>query len=281
MGIDHYENFPVASVLMPAHLRPAVRAIYACARTADDFADEGDWPAHVRLARLAAYADDLQRIAAGQVPSAPVLQQLAAVVAAHHLPLQPFHDLLDAFRQDVTVKRHASTSAVLAYCRRSANPVGRIMLALWQRDTPQALVWSDAICTALQLINFLQDIAVDAAMDRVYLPLDRLAAHGVSVADMLALRPGQAAPASAALRRLVLEECAATRQLMLQGRALPGLLGGRIGLELRLVMAGGLRILDRIEAQQGDVVQQRPVLRGTDWLHVLWTGWVRGLPRAC
>ncbi len=280
MAVNHYENFPVASVLMPAQLRPAVRAIYAFARSADDIADEGDWPPAHRLQRLAEYAADLDRIEAGMAPRDPVLQPLLEVIARHRLPITPFRDLLDAFRQDVTVKHYASAALVHDYCRRSANPVGRIMLALWQRDTPATVGWSDAICTALQRINFLQDIAVDAQIGRIYLPLDRLDAHGITPQDVLALRVGQRQPMPTDLRRLVLAECADTRRLMLDGRALPRRLGGRIGLELQLVMAGGLRILDKIEAQAGEVARTRPVLQRADWPLLLWNGWVRGLPRS-
>lgn len=282
MGIDHYENFPVASWLMPAALRPAVRAVYAFARSADDFADAGTQPAAWRLARLAEYGAGLDTIAAGGLPDDPVLARLAPVVRQHALPLQPFHDLLSAFRQDVEVDRYPDRAAVLDYCRRSADPVGRIMLALWLGAggaSRALLAASDAICTALQLVNFLQDVALDATIPRLYLPLDALARHGLAPEQVLALRPDGVAP-PAALCRLILEECRWTRAHMLQGAWLPAALGGRIGLELGLVVAGGLRILDGIEAAGGDVVRRRPTLRAADWPGLAWRAWVRGFPPA-
>jgi len=280
MAVDHYENFPVASWLMPSRLRPAVRAIYAFARSADDFADAGELPASERLCRLDAYRFGLQAIAAGASPCDPVLARLAPVIADHALPLQYFHDLLDAFRQDVVIDRYASEAEVLAYCRRSANPVGRLMLALWKRHDPGLLEASDVICTALQQINFLQDVAVDAAIPRLYLPCDRLAAHGIAPAEVLALRLGSGPAPSPALRGLILEECAQVRARMLAGAGLPAALGGRIGLELGLVVAGGLRILERIEASGADIVHARPQLGAADWPRLAWRAWVRGFPPA-
>jgi len=280
MAVDHYENFPVASWLMPAALRPAVQAVYAFARSADDFADAGTATPGERLTRLAAYEQGLVAIAAGHPPLDPVLARLAGVVATRQLPLGPFHDLLSAFRQDVLVTRYPDRAAVLDYCRRSANPVGRIMLALWRQEAPDLLAASDAICTALQLVNFLQDVAVDAAIPRLYLPLDALARCGVAPEQVLALRPGRRTAMPSALRQLILEECAWTRQLMLSGAWLPGHLGGRIGLELGLVVAGGLRILERIEAVDGDVAARRPALRLGDWPRLAWRAWVAGFPPA-
>ncbi len=278
MAVDHYENFPVASILMPAALRPAVRAIYAFARSADDLADEGDALPEARLAALRAYEADLDRIDAGEAPVHPILQALQPTVHQHGLSTRPFRDLLSAFQQDVTVHTYADPAAVADYCQRSANPVGHLMLALWQQDNPQYRRWSDAICTALQRINFLQDVAVDAIKPRIYLAQSQLQAYGLSSAQVLALRPGQAAAPPPALCALICAECADARRQMLQGAPLARALPGRIGLELRLVVAGGLRILDRIEAVGGDVVRHRPQLGAADWLHVLWTGWVRGFP---
>lgn len=282
MAVDHYENFPVASWLSPAHLRPAVRAIYAFARSADDFADAGELEPAERLTRLAAYQQGLVAIAAGYPPLDPVLARLAATVTGHHLPLQPLHDLLSAFRQDVLVRRYPDRAAVLDYCARSANPVGRLMLALWQRQEPESLAASDAICSALQLVNFLQDVALDAAIGRIYLPLDALARHGIEPGDVLALRAGRDRT-PAPLRALILEECAWTRQRMLGGAWLPRRLGGRLGLELGLVVAGGLRVLERIEAADGEVVRRRPRIGPTDWPRMAWRAWGRGfaMPGTC
>ena len=257
---------------MPAAMRPAVRAVYAFARSADDFADNGTLPAEERLALLQAYVDDLDRIAAGHDCALPVLRTLAAVISEHALPLQPFRDLLSAFQQDVVVHSYASRAAVLDYCRRSADPVGRIMLALWRRQEPELQVASDAICTALQLINFLQDIAIDSRIPRIYIADEVLQQFDLSHADLLQRPLACQTP----LRALVLSECAWTRRHMLRGASLPAALGGRIGLELALVVAGGLRILDKIEAVEGDVWQRRPRLAGLDWPRLAWRAWIRG-----
>jgi len=186
MAVDHYENFPVASLLLPRALRGAVRDIYRFARSADDIADEGDADAATRLAQLAAYRAQLQRIDARQEPDAlvAIFAPLALTIARHHLPLAPFTDLLSAFEQDVRVARYDDDAALLDYCARSANPVGRLMLHLYDARDPAYLPLSDAICTGLQLTNFWQDIALDWAKGRVYLPRDALARHGVDEDDI-------------------------------------------------------------------------------------------------
>ncbi len=264
MSVGHYENFPVASWLLPRALRPAVAAIYWFARTADDFADEGDAPASERLARLNAYRADLTRIAAGREPDSPVLARLAPVIAGHALPLQPFHDLLDAFSQDVVKQRYASFDEVLDYCRRSANPVGVLMLHLFGAAGADNLRRSDAICTGLQLANFWQDVAVDWAKGRLYLPQDDLARFGVNEAQVDAGRVDNA------WRRAMAFQIARTRALLQSGAPLARALPGRIGWELRLVVQGGLRILERIDRAGGDVFRHRPVLRAPDWSLMLW-----------
>ncbi len=277
MTVNHYENFPVASFLMPAHLRPAIRAIYAFARSADDFADEGEHSNSERLSLLRAYVLDLDRIAAGITPLDPILQKLAAVIDSYELCLQPFYDLLDAFQQDIQVQSYATEEAVLDYCRRSANPVGRILLRLWKKDQSEALLLaSDAICTALQQINFLQDVTIDAAKGRTYLSDEAMLHHHVERSEILALRLNTAPAPSPALRALILAECANCRRRMLSGAPLPSQLGGRIGGELSLVIAGGLCILDKIEAAGGDIVFQRPKLSGMDWPRLAWQAWVVG-----
>ncbi|MDE2585656.1 MAG: squalene synthase HpnC, partial [Betaproteobacteria bacterium] len=179
MPVDHYENFPVASLLLPAHLRRPVEVIYWFARSADDIADEGDASPAERLAALAAYNAELDRIDAGTTPETPLFQALAPIMAVHRLPIELFRDLLSAFAQDVTVKRYADYASLLDYCRRSADPVGRLLLHLFEVATPDNLRRSDAICTALQLINFWQDIAVDWQKGRVYLPQEDLVRFGV------------------------------------------------------------------------------------------------------
>jgi len=271
MAVDHYENFPVASLLLPRHLRPAVKAIYRYARTADDIADEGDASDAQRLASLGALRAELHRIGAEPgAPAqpapelAPIFEPLAATIARHQLPITPFFDLLSAFEQDVQVKRYADYPALLDYCARSANPVGRLMLALYGASTPENLRDADAICTGLQLVNFWQDVRVDWRKQRIYLPQDELRAHGVSEHDLATCR---LTPQWRALMAFQVER---TRALLHSGAALPRRLPGRIGLELRLVVQGGLRILQRIEQARYDVFMNRPSLGARDWSIMLW-----------
>jgi len=259
MPVDHYENFPVASLLLPAHLRRPVEVIYRFARSADDIADEGDADDATRLAGLAAYQRELDRIADGTTPDTPLFQDLAPLIVAHNLPLQPFRDLLSAFAQDVTVKRYADYPSLLDYCARSANPVGRIMLHLFEVASPANLGRSDAICTALQLINFWQDVAIDWEKQRVYLPQEDLQHFGISES---AIAGGQCDDAWRALMAFQVER---TRALMNSGADLALDLPGRFGWEIRLTVQGGLRILEKIDQAQGDVFHHRPRLGGADW----------------
>jgi hydroxysqualene synthase len=275
VGVDHYENFPVASVLCPPAMRPAVVAIYHFARTADDIADEGDAEAAQRLADLAAYRADLAAVLAGQPPGPrwpQVFGPLAASIGAFALPGAPLHDLLDAFAQDTRNPLYADRAELLDYCRRSANPIGRLLLHLYGVGDPLALQRSDAVCTALQLINFWQDLSVDLPRRRVYLPMSDLRAHGL---DATSLGPGPV-PDSAATRSLVAGLCRWARDLMHQGAPLALQLPGRAGWELRLVVQGGLRILEKIDAMDHATLQQRPRLRATDLPPLLWRAWRMG-----
>lgn len=268
MAVEHYENFPVASLLLPRRLRPAVEAIYAFARTADDIADEGSALPAERLAALAAYDAGLDRIAAAAPALTPLFAALDAVVRAHALPLAPLRDLLRAFRQDITTTRYADFTALLDYCSRSANPVGCLMLHLYAAATAAQLRESAAICSALQLINFLQDVAVDWQKHRIYLPLDELVRFNVSEAQIAA------GSADANWRALMAFQVARARALMLSGAPLALRLPGRLGWELRLVVQGGLRILDKIEAVDYDVFARRPKLATADWLLLGWRAFV-------
>lgn len=259
MSVDHYENFPVASWLLPAHLRAPVRAIYRFARTADDIADEGDDAPSLRLAKLAALAAQLDAIEAGRANDWP---DLAETVARHALPVALLRDLLSAFAQDVTVRHYADYAALLDYCRRSANPIGRLLLHLYRRHEPALAAQSDAICTALQLTNFWQDVALDFAKGRIYLPAAELHRFGVGEDAIGAGR------VDAAWSALMAAQTARARAMLESGAPLARSLGGRIGFELRLVVQGGLRILERIDAVAGDVFGRRPVLRPLDWLRM-------------
>jgi len=276
-AVDHYENFPVASWLCPPHLRGAVVAIYHFARTADDLADEGSDTAEQRLAQLAAYRQALKEVTGAQIkfsdtaaqgagiaancPPAPdrsntpglwpqVFTPLATEIQNHDLPLNCLHALLDAFEQDVRYtqqgRRYASRSELLDYCAKSANPIGRLLLHLYRVNDASALAMSDAVCSSLQLINFWQDLSEDLPRGRLYLP---------DGADLGA-------------------ELAYARSLMHSGAPLVHQLPGRAGWELRLVVQGGLRILDKIE--RTDPWRHRPVLVWHDWAIMLWRAcWMR------
>ncbi len=269
--VTHYENFPVASLLCPPRLRPPIAAIYAFARAADDLADEGDASPGERLADLQAYRAELHAVAAGSPPGprwAAIFAPLQAVLQSHALPVPLLDDLLDAFLQDIAKTRDGGTYAdraeLLDYCRRSANPVGRLLLHLYGEARPAALAESDAICSALQLINFWQDLSVDLPRGRHYLTDADCAAHGVDRAQLAA---GRRSPATDAL----VMDCAAwARATMLSGAPLVHRLPGRIGWELRLVVQGGLRILDKVQALDGGSLLTRPVLRAADGPRLLW-----------
>ena len=269
MAVDHYENFPVASLLLPAPLRLAVRDIYRFARSADDIADEGEAEPAERLTRLGAYHQALRTLEAGDAlaaddPLLPIFEPLGRTIARHALPWHLFHDLLDAFEQDVRVHRYADLPSLLDYCRRSANPVGRLMLRLYEVDDEQARRQSDAICTGLQLVNFWQDVELDWRKGRVYLPQEAMQAHGVTEAQIAQGR------SDAAWRALMAEQTALARRHLEQGLGLPGRLPWRAGCELRLVIQGGLRILSRLEQLHYDVFTHRPTLRKRDWLILAW-----------
>jgi phytoene synthase len=260
VAVGHYENFPVASLLLPAPLRQPVAVIYRFARSADDFADEGADAPDIRLQKLNGYRAELGRIERAEPPREPLFQELEKIIKDHALPVQPFRDLVDAFSQDVTKKRYANFTEVMDYCRRSANPVGRLLLQLFKRTTDSELRQSDAICSALQLINFWQDVDIDYTRDqRVYLPQDEMARHAVTERHLAEKR------CDAAFRAFMEFQVARSRQMMLSGAPLGRSLPGRIGLEIRATVQGGLRILEKIEQADYDVFRRRPVLKAFDW----------------
>jgi squalene synthase HpnC len=273
----HYENFPVASWLCPPRLRPPIAAIYAFARTADDIADEGEAEAAQRLDDLHAFRADLAAAARGKTPSprwAGVLGPLTFAMRDFALPERLLADLLSAFAQDVEKTRdaggYADRAELLDYCRRSANPIGRLLLHLYGVDEATALAQSDAVCSALQLINFWQDLGVDLPRGRFYLPRADSAKHGLTDRDFRTFRPlAMATPPPAALA-LVDNEVAWARALMHEGAPLVHRLAGRAGWELRLVVQGGLRILDKIEALGFDTFSQRPALGKADAPRMMW-----------
>lgn len=274
-GVTHYENFPVASFLCPPALRPAITAIYGYARTADDLADEGNALPQARLDALAHYRADLMAGVNGQPVSGRwpmVFGPLAPVITQFSLPVGLLADLLSAFEQDVTKTRYASQAELLDYCRRSANPVGRLLLHLYGVDDAASLEQSDCICTALQLINFWQDLSVDIPRGRIYLPADAWAQHGVDESQLLALAEN---PNTI---NLIASNARFALACMLKGSQLPktvqrqlgGFNGWRAALELRCVIQGGLRILDKIAALNHATLTRRPALGKWDAVVVFW-----------
>ena len=274
MSVEHYENFPVASILCPPALRPTVSAIYGFARTADDLADEGDESPARRLANLAAYRADLHAVLDGGAPSvrwASVFEALRVALQRHSLPTVLLTDLLSAFEQDVVKHRYFDRAELLDYCRRSANPVGRLLLHLYGIDDARSLHQSDSICTALQLANFWQDLGVDTSRGRLYVPTGDAVRHGVDPEQLLGRTD------TPAVHALVADLVDWTTELMQAGASLATSVPGRAGWELRLVVQGGLRILEKIRHIGYATLQQRPTLRAYDVPLLLWRStWMRG-----
>jgi squalene synthase HpnC len=257
-GVDHYENFPVASWLVPAAERARVQALYRFARYADDVADEGDHAPELRLAEL----DSLERALSDPACEHHAANALRPLLIGHPTWLADCHDLLTAFRQDARFQPHPDFASLQRYCDHSAAPVGRLMLGFFGCRTPDRVALSDAICSALQLINFQQDLARDLARGRLYLPLDELAAAGVGRTDLAeALHLGRAGPA---LRRLVASQTLRAAGLLEQGAPLVRQVPWRLGLELRAVLAGGRRIVEKLAAGGFDPFMARPALRASD-----------------
>ena len=264
MAQSHYENFPVASRLLPKHLRQPISVIYAFARRADDFADEGNLTNDERIAALNDFSNKLDLVEQGKEVDDATFIALADVIKQHQLPISLFHDLLTAFKMDVTKSRYANVGELMEYCRYSANPVGRLLLYLNDAVSPENLGYSDAICSALQLINFLQDISQDLEeSDRIYIPLDEMAQCGVSEDDIHNKVTNRAS------RQLIEFQIRRALKLMQAGAPLGKVLKGRMGLELRMTIMGGSRILQKLN-QQHDNVFSRPRLNKWDIVWVIW-----------
>ena len=254
----HYENFPVASLLMPKKLRRHVAALYAFARIADDFSDEPEYEG-VREKRLLDWRRQLDDIGS-KPPSHPVFLALGATLKELDLPKQPFDDLLSAFLQDTAKSRYATFDEVADYCRRSANPVGRIVLMIHGHRDEELFRYSDAVCTALQLANFWQDVSVDLKKDRIYIPEEDFRAHGYSEAD---LRMGVY---NERFKNLMKFEVSRARSLFEQGRPLLGRLRFPLSLEIRMTWLGGMQILKKIHRLDFDVIRTRPALKKREWI---------------
>ncbi len=282
VSVQHYENFPVASILCPPELRQPITAIYRFARTADDIADEGDEPEAMRRTVLTRYRHALAGAVRGQ-PQAQawpeVFIPLSEAIRTRQLPAPLLDDLLDAFMQDTGNPRYTDRAALLEYCRRSANPVGRLVLHLAGIDEPSALRQSDAICTALQLINFWQDTSIDLPRGRCYLPESDARRHGLSL-DRLIQHSGDGAPDCPASQAMLGELCRWAETLMREGAPLALRVPGRLGWELRLVVQGGLRVLDRMGQRHYRTLRWRPKLGAADLPILAWRALAMGLRQA-
>ena len=270
----HYENFPVASVFLPRHLRGPIALIYSFARQADDFADEGDLSIEERLGLLDDFREQLDLLQAYIKPKREFFLVLGKMIRSKNLPLSPFYDLLNAFSQDVVKTRYANYDEVLAYCAQSANPIGRLLLHLYGQASPENIKLSDHLCSALQLINFLQDIADDfkknADKQRIYLCQDEMAKFGVTeqmIADQVVNANWQQ------LMRFNLDR---TSKLLQAGKPLGRILKGRIGFEMRMIIAGGERIICKLNQVNGDIYHHRPTLQPLDWLRIFFKALLKG-----
>jgi hydroxysqualene synthase len=272
---SHYENFPVASRLLPRAMRPHVAAVYAFARVADDFADEGAVPPRERQAHLARWQERLHRAAVSGGNGAATRDDLIFLALGHsirtlNLPVSLFDDLLSAFGQDTMTNRYNSWSDVVDYCRRSANPIGRLVLRIAGYHNDSLDRSSDALCTALQLTNFWQDFGCDWRAGRLYVPREVADRCGAFEADLAA---GRLTPAWAAA---IDQAVAFTRALFERGRLVCDGVHGRLRLELRATWLGGVRILDRVERRRTELLDYRPALSAADlpillWQALVWT----------
>lgn len=258
---SHYENFPVASFLLPKHIRRSVAAIYAFARTGDDIADEGNMAKEARLELMTKFETNLYDIQYGKPPTEPIFIALKHTIECFNLPIQLFYDLLSAFRQDILKNRYQNFTELQDYCHYSANPVGRLLLYLTGQASRENISLSDNICTGLQLINCIQDIEIDLiAKDRCYIPLDQLKEHQVTIADITSLK------VSDNYCKLVNSYMEHAAKIYQQGMALGQNLPGLFGLEIRFIIACGHKVLDKLVKR--DNVFQRPLLTKFDMLWI-------------
>lgn len=266
---SHYENFPVASVFLPAHLRGPIGLIYSFARQADDFADEGDISVEQRLALLNSFRDELDLLQAYIKPQTAFFAALGAMIKVNRLPYAPFYDLLEAFSQDVSKTRYANYDEVLDYCTRSANPIGRLLLQIYGQSNATNLQYSDNICTALQIINFLQDIAIDFKKNdgkqRIYMCQDEMSAFGITESQIASFVRGEE-KVDENWQQFLLFNLHRVNALLFAGKPLGRILTGRIGFEMRMIIAGGERIMHKINKVNGDIFNFRPSLNYWDWL---------------
>ncbi|WP_373974489.1 squalene synthase HpnC [Chitinibacter sp. SCUT-21] len=262
--VQHYENFPVGSFLLPKPFRKPIAVVYHIARYADDLADEGDFSPEQRIAALDECSHELQRIAQGLPPLTPRFAALVPVVQQYAIPLQLFEDLFSAFRQDVVKSRYDNFGEVIDYCRRSANPVGRILLHIFGYTDGRMLAQSDGICTALQLVNFWQDVAIDLKKDRIYIPQDELQKYGLTDGKLFAHEYNEQ------FKRLMAFQCERTRKMLRAGSPLGRALPGRIGLEIRTIVLSADRVLHKLKQVNYNIYTARPTLTTLDWPIILY-----------
>ena len=264
---QHYENFPVASIVLPKRLREPIALIYTFARQADDFADEGQHKQEWRLASLQGFKDELDLIQNNANTKSPFFTELGSMIHKFKLPLTPFYDLLDAFNQDVTKERYANFYEVLDYCRRSANPIGTLLLHLFDKATPENIVYSNKICSALQLINFYQDVSIDFENEfhktRVYLCQDEMLQFNITEAQIASKHVNKH------WQEFMLFNIARAEAMLHEGKPLGSVLPGRIGLEMRLIISGGERVIYKLKNVRGDIFKHRPTLQAWDWPVIL------------
>lgn len=264
---QHYENFPVASIVLPKHLREPIALIYTFARQADDFADEGQHKPEWRLASLRGFKDELDLIQNNTKTKSPFFTELGKMIRKYNLPIAPFYDLLDAFSQDVTKERYANFYEVLDYSRRSANPIGTLLLHLFGKATPENIVYSNKICTALQLINFYQDVSIDFENEfhksRIYLCQDEMQQFNVTEAQIASKHVNRH------WENFMLFNIERAEAMLHEGKPLGNVLLGRIGLEMRLIISGGERVVYKLKNVRGDIFRRRPTLQAWDWPVIL------------
>jgi len=259
---SHYENFPVASYLLPKHLRRSIAAIYAFARTADDIADEGDIGRDQRLELMTKFETKLYDIQYGKPPTEPIFIALKHTIESFNLPIQLFYDLLTAFRQDVLKNRYQNFTEVKDYCHYSANPIGRLLLYLTGQATRENLLLSDYICTGLQLINFVQDIEIDLEhKNRCYIPINELESYDVKLNDIIQKIP------SANYDKLINKQLQRAAEIYKQGTPLGQNLPGFFGLEIRFIITCGQKILDKLANRTN--IFERPIMYKRDMLFLL------------
>ena len=260
---EHYENFPVASGLLPRRLRRPITVIYAYARMIDDYADEGQRNPQQRTALLDEAGHNLTLAALGTPPDQLLYIAMSDVLQQYPSLLEQLQKLLIAFHQDVVKNRYQDFNEVMAYCQNSANPVGHMLLILFNEDNDQNIIDSDAICSSLQLINFLQDIRSDYQQrDRVYLPADELAMHDINEQDI------NNASNPEAINQLVNAQSHRIYELLLSGSGLGARLRGRLGLEMRMIILGGALILSKVSHAKGDL-SCSPRLQKRDWAWII------------